>query len=51
MDGWTPGAWADELDRKADCCEELNPTLAAEYRAGAIAVRAKMNGRTEATRG
>jgi hypothetical protein len=43
-DGWQPQAWAVELERKADCCEELHPALAADYRRQAVAIRAGLPG-------
>jgi hypothetical protein len=39
-DGWAPASWATELERKAECCEALNPDLAADYRRQAAAIRA-----------
>jgi hypothetical protein len=39
-DGWTPASWAVELERKANCCEELHPTIAADYRRQAATIRA-----------
>ena len=33
--GWTPGAWALELRRKASLCEAMHPAVAARYRSAA----------------
>ena len=38
--GWTPIGWATELERKAGCCEAVNPELAADYGRQAAAIRA-----------
>jgi len=43
-DGWGPLAWAGELERKAGLCASTNPELAAQYRAQAASIRARMNG-------
>ena len=39
--GWTRSNWADELRRKAERCESVNPALAADYRAQADAMIGK----------
>jgi hypothetical protein len=46
-DGWQPLAWAVELERKADCCEAMNPALAADYRRQAAAIRAHLARRVQ----
>ncbi len=38
--GWRPLRWADELERKANCCVEVNPVIAENYRQQAVAIRA-----------
>ena len=38
--GWSASSWADRLDQLADQCEAVNPSLAAEHRRNAAAIRA-----------
>ena len=37
--GWQPLRWAEELNRKASACEEMQPELAALYRNNAGTIR------------
>jgi hypothetical protein len=30
--GWTPESWANELRRKASCCDQIRPDIADHYR-------------------
>lgn len=40
--GWTPQAWAVELKRKAECCEEHRPDIADRYRKWATDIETKI---------
>lgn len=40
--GWTPEMWADELHRKARCCEEIRPDIADYYRRWANDIEARL---------
>ena len=31
-EGWQPESWAQELRRRADCCQELKPEIARRFR-------------------
>ena len=49
--GWTPAAWAVELCRKADRCEQDHADMAAEYRAWAAQIESRLSLTFDETKG